>query len=239
MMKKTELYVVRHGKTIFNLLDRVQGWSDTPLTEVGRENIRCLGKGLEDVPFVEAYSSDSGRAIETTRIILEEQETTSSNIKHSIDSRLREWCFGSFEGAFNDELRKVLPTVTDDESGNKILDPTLTFEKMAELLQRADKVAITEPYEKIKRRVLSVFAEIAKRTELHGGGNVLIVSHGLTIIFLLTLIDPSVNINVDIPNGSVTHITYENAKFEVTMIGDTSFIKKPETKPFAKRIDRI
>lgn len=236
-MNKTELYVIRHGQTIFNYLDRVQGWSDTPLTEVGRENIRCLGRKLKDVSFVEAYSSDSGRAIETTKIILDEQDMANPKMKHSIDSRLREWCFGSFEGGFNDELRKVLPTVTDYESGNKILNPTLTFEKMAELLIKADKAAITEPYKKIKHRVVSVFADIAKKTELNGGGKILIVSHGLTIVFLLTLIDPSISINVDIPNGSVTHITYENEKFEVKLIGDTSFNKKLEAYTFVKRMD--
>lgn len=44
----------------------------------------------------------------------------------------------------------------------------------------------------------------------------------------MTLIDPSISINVDIPNGSVTHITYENEKFEVKLIGDTSFYNKLE-----------
>lgn len=34
-MAKTELYVVRHGKTMFNTLQRVQGWCDTPLTRTG------------------------------------------------------------------------------------------------------------------------------------------------------------------------------------------------------------
>ena len=34
-MAKTRLYIVRHGKTMFNTIDRAQGWSDTPLTAVG------------------------------------------------------------------------------------------------------------------------------------------------------------------------------------------------------------
>lgn len=66
-MAKTELYVVRHGKTMFNTVQRVQGWCDTPLTKSGVERIQYLGNGLRDIPFVEAVSSDSGRAIETMR----------------------------------------------------------------------------------------------------------------------------------------------------------------------------
>ena len=73
-MTKTELYVVRHGKTMFNAIQRVQGWCDTPLTVEGTQRIHALGRGLRDHDFVAAYSSDSGRAIETTRIILSELE---------------------------------------------------------------------------------------------------------------------------------------------------------------------
>jgi probable phosphoglycerate mutase len=28
---KTEVYLVRHGETLFNRLNKVQGWCDTPL----------------------------------------------------------------------------------------------------------------------------------------------------------------------------------------------------------------
>ncbi len=57
---------------MFNTLQRVQGWCDTPLTRTGEQGIHYLGLGLRDVDFVEAVSSDSGRAIETMRLILGE-----------------------------------------------------------------------------------------------------------------------------------------------------------------------
>ena len=31
-MASVKLYIVRHGKTMFNTIGRAQGWSDTPLT---------------------------------------------------------------------------------------------------------------------------------------------------------------------------------------------------------------
>ena len=34
-MSKVRLYLVRHGKTMFNTIGRAQGWSDTPLTAEG------------------------------------------------------------------------------------------------------------------------------------------------------------------------------------------------------------
>ena len=41
-MPKTRLYIVRHGKTMFNTIGRAQGWSDTPLTAEGERGIREL-----------------------------------------------------------------------------------------------------------------------------------------------------------------------------------------------------
>ena len=45
-MSKVKLYIVRHGKTMFNTIGRAQGWSDSPLTPFG-EGIRELGVGLK------------------------------------------------------------------------------------------------------------------------------------------------------------------------------------------------
>ena len=60
-MTETTLYIVRHGKTMFNTIERVQGWCDTPLTKQGQEGIHYLGRGLKNVDFSFAYSSDSLR----------------------------------------------------------------------------------------------------------------------------------------------------------------------------------
>ena len=46
-MKTLELYLVRHGKTVFNTTGRLQGWSDSPLTPEGCQVAENLGRGLE------------------------------------------------------------------------------------------------------------------------------------------------------------------------------------------------
>ena len=38
-----EVYLVRHGKTVFNTIGRLQGWSDSPLTDEGRAAAAALG----------------------------------------------------------------------------------------------------------------------------------------------------------------------------------------------------
>lgn len=42
-MSKITFYIARHGQTMMNALDRVQGWCDSPLTHQGIEVARYLG----------------------------------------------------------------------------------------------------------------------------------------------------------------------------------------------------
>jgi len=37
-------YIVRHGQTLLNSLDRAQGWADFPLTASGKQAAKELGK---------------------------------------------------------------------------------------------------------------------------------------------------------------------------------------------------
>ncbi len=63
-------YVVRHGQTLFNVMGKVQGWCDTPLTDEGVRAAEALGRGLAGVDFTAAFSSDSGRAVQTLDALL-------------------------------------------------------------------------------------------------------------------------------------------------------------------------
>ena len=33
---KKDLYLMRHGQTLFNVRRKIQGWCDSPLTELGK-----------------------------------------------------------------------------------------------------------------------------------------------------------------------------------------------------------
>lgn len=106
------IYLTRHGQTILNTLERVQGWIDSPLI-VGTNadgsvlDARTLpvtvGKNLRarEGKIDATYSADMKRHYETATFML---KGAKQNLSVKQDSRLREINFGKYEGAENKEM---------------------------------------------------------------------------------------------------------------------------------------
>ena len=88
----TNFYIIRHGETVFNRKGRIQGWCDSPLTDLGVSQAKQLGKELMNVPFDVCFCSTSERAIDTANSILEGR-----NVKIIPSKSLKEQSFGDFE----------------------------------------------------------------------------------------------------------------------------------------------
>ena len=65
------LYLVRHGQSVGNERQLFFGWSDHPLTELGREQARQAARMLKEVSFTRCVSSDLIRAWDTALICAE------------------------------------------------------------------------------------------------------------------------------------------------------------------------
>ena len=205
---------------MFNTIGRVQGWSDTHLTAEGELGIHELGIGLREsgLTFSKAFSSDSGRTIQTMGIVLEELGLT-GHIPYAFDKRICEWCFGSFDGAYGGDLfHGVIPRVLDVEDYKK-----LSLQELADGLVEVDTAGWSETWEQLSGCILEGFAAIAKDVESSSGGNALVVSHSMTIGTFACLIDPSIILNPGVQNGSVTVIEYENGKITIQTLGDLSY----------------
>ncbi|MDR1521644.1 MAG: phosphoglycerate mutase family protein [Streptococcaceae bacterium] len=226
MSKKSTLYIVRHGKTMFNTIGRAQGWSDTPLTKKGEEGIHELGAGLalEGLQFKAAFSSDSGRTMLTMDILME--ELGHPHIPYMKDKRIREWCFGSLDGGYDKELFDgVLPRTNAYQSVRDFKN--LTYETIANGLIEADTAGWAEPWQIIYERIWTGFEDIAHAVAKQGGGNALVVSHGMTIGTLCSFIASKSFHRNRIDNASVTIIEYDkNNGFHLVKIGDMSYRKK-------------
>lgn len=96
-----ELYLVRHGQTVWNKAGKLQGRTDIELNESGRQLAGELGEKLETVGFDRIYSSPLIRAYETACLIRGHR-----NIQIVRDERLLEISFGDGEGDSWEEWNK-------------------------------------------------------------------------------------------------------------------------------------
>ena len=88
------LYIIRHGKTDWNLAHKLQGRTDIPLNEEGRQMAREAAEAYRNVHFDVCYCSPLVRARETAEILLKGR-----SVPIIADDRLAEMCFGEYEGA--------------------------------------------------------------------------------------------------------------------------------------------
>ena len=94
-----KIYFVRHGETIWNKEKKIQGQSDIPLNEYGKELGYITANALKDIPFDIVYSSPLIRAKETAQILVENR-----NLEIHEDIRLTEMSFGEGEGEILPEI---------------------------------------------------------------------------------------------------------------------------------------
>lgn len=96
-MKK--IYLVRHGESEWNVLKKIQGQQDIPLTEKGIEQAHLVGKRLINENIEKIYSSDLNRAYTTAKII-----GNKLNLDVITMTEFREINFGVWEGISNDKM---------------------------------------------------------------------------------------------------------------------------------------
>lgn len=97
-------YIVRHGKTAWNIAGRIQGQSDMPLSPLGYEQARMLGIRLQQVKLAAAYCSDLSRAVQTAETVLQGHGIP---VQRATD--LREFAYGPWEGLSFQEAQRDFP----------------------------------------------------------------------------------------------------------------------------------
>lgn len=100
---KKKLYLMRHGQTLFNVLCKIQGWCDSPLTDKGIEQAKTAGKYFKDnqIEFDAAFCSTAERSSDTLELV--------TDMPYTRLKGLREMSFGKFEG----EHEYLNPKITD------------------------------------------------------------------------------------------------------------------------------
>lgn len=99
------LSLIRHGQTDWNAADRMQGTSDIPLNDVGREQARTAVEVLRGSQWDVIVSSPLKRARETAQIIADGLDL---ELGRSYDL-LIERAYGEGEGLTKEELEQKWP----------------------------------------------------------------------------------------------------------------------------------
>ncbi|MCD8336268.1 MAG: histidine phosphatase family protein [Lachnospiraceae bacterium] len=174
------LYIIRHGQTEWNSSYRLQGRTDIPLNESGRELARKTGETFarQGIRFERIYTSPLIRARETAELVSKNNERTELVTPILADLHLQEISFGAMEGErvrdengvlnvenyirfFNDPERYLPPE--GGESFEALLERTGEFLEML----RQEALSFTEEN--------SCDEDVSDR---HSVGNVLISTHG-------------------------------------------------------------
>ncbi len=227
-------YFVRHGKTILNTMDRAQGWADAPLTPEGIKGAKNLAKGLrsEKINFKAAYSSDLGRARQTARLVLDTKGQQDLAVREVSD--LRETNFGSYEGDQNTNMWTDAALYLHYKSSAELFEALKTkhetIENVLAAFKALDTLGIAEDYTQVKSRGQSVIREIAQKEQKNGGGNILVVGHGMSLGIFLSDLDSSGKKAAGgaMANAAVSKVTYKDGQFTLETFGDVSYLQKGE-----------
>ena len=110
------IYITRHGETEWNAEGRIQGHTDVPLSDRGREAGADAGPPPRRTVRIDAaYSSDLARAADTARVAMGERD-----IPITFTEELREYSKGVFEGLTEAEYREAYPELYEPSMENNL-----------------------------------------------------------------------------------------------------------------------
>lgn len=155
-MCDTTIFLIRHGETVDNALQIMQGQTQGELNEQGKEQARQVAQRLAGEPVDVFISSDLHRAIQTAEIIAEPH-----NLPIITTPLLRERDWGSFTGRFIPDLKgEVWPD--DIESEPALLQRALAFLQYVTTTYPGKRV-VAVGHGIINKAILAVYAGCTMR----------------------------------------------------------------------------
>jgi broad specificity phosphatase PhoE len=208
------LYLIRHGETDHNRDGRVQGHTESDLSDLGLEQAKRVRGRLDGVDIDIAYTSPLRRAFETCRLGLD------ASVPRETHDGLKEINLGEWEGVKASDLRQRYP----EDVKNWFTRPTLV------------RIPGAETIDEFRDRVSTTIASLRGD---ENKGTLAIFAHGGVICTYLTHI---LGMSADdiwrfkIRNGSVTRVIFPQDKPRIDLLGDVhhldGVLREPPTTPF-------
>ncbi|XXN63839.1 2,3-diphosphoglycerate-dependent phosphoglycerate mutase GpmB [Enterobacter ludwigii] len=206
-----QVYLVRHGETVWNAARRIQGQSDSPLTEKGEQQAHQVGERVKSLGITHVIASDLGRTRHTAEIIADACGCTVT-----LDARLRELNMGCLEqrplDGLTEEEENWRKTLVDGTTAGRIPGG----ESMAEMAARMHEA-------------------LNALLELPAGSRPLIVSHGMALGVLVSTIlglPAHAERRLRLRNCSISRVDHQQsawlaAGWVVETAGDVSHLDAP------------
>lgn len=203
----TQIYIVRHAQSTGNIEKRLTGREDYPLTEKGKEQVKCLVKRLRPIHFDYICSSPSIRAIETVKEVAQE-----NNLNVETFTELSEMYFGIYDGWKWEDVNKENPNIKQNQiKTNEI-----------------DGIRGEETLNQVGDRMMHFITEIAEKNKQK---TILIASHGVAIEAFLRQITriPFAQEREEYSqkNTSLNLVYYEEEKkeFKIEILNDSKHLE--------------
>jgi broad specificity phosphatase PhoE len=192
------LYLIRHAETEYNREGRVQGYTDSPLSELGLQQSHRLRDRIQSIRINAAACSPSARATDTANIALD------GRLAIKTFEGLQEMNLGVWEGRIAADIRKEYPE-----------EIKLWFDRPSKLRLKGG-----ETIRSFRRRVAITMNDIRGR---YTDQTVAVFTHGGVIRIYLTYI---LNMKLDdvwrfkIQNCSLTRVFFPGNKPRIDLLGD-------------------
>ncbi|CZW12598.1 2,3-diphosphoglycerate-dependent phosphoglycerate mutase GpmB [Enterobacter cloacae] len=206
-----QVYLVRHGETQWNAERRIQGQSDSPLTEKGVQQAWQVAERARTLGITHVITSDLGRTQQTARIIAD-----ACGCDVLLEPRLRELDMGVLE-------KRHIDTLTETEEGWR-----------RTLVNGTEDGRIPEG-ESMQELSVRMHAALAECLKLPAGSRPLLVSHGIALGCLVSTIlglPAYAERRLRLRNCSISRIDYQESSWlasgwVVEMAGDISHLDAP------------
>ncbi|MFD2367532.1 histidine phosphatase family protein [Pseudoduganella sp. GCM10020061] len=205
----TSILLIRHGETAWNADRRLQGHTDIPLNTEGERQAEALAAALAGERFDAIVASDLQRAHQTAEAIARHH-----GLPVQRDARLRERCYGAFEGLLYAEIARRYPEDWEDWQARQVDSVPPAGERQA------------ESFRAFYRRSLDAVADWAAR---HPGKSLALVAHGGVLecayraAHNMVLESPR---SFPIRNASINRFRFHDGRLVLDSWGETGHLAK-------------
>ena len=201
-----EILLVRHGESVWNRQQRIQGRKDPGLSEHGKKQALAVAKHLKREGIEVIYASGLRRCAQTARII-----ALRTGAKVKFRPEIEEITLGVWQGKTIEEVKKLYPK---------------SYAAWLKVPSRA-RIPGWEGVPKFTKRVNRAFRSIL---EENSSTNICVVTHwGVIAAYLSNTLDADFDHifqGVRVDNCGISKISYENGKAIIQCINDTRCLGK-------------